>query len=581
MSPKSEHVARELLAIGFRAYPRNLSNGFMFALLTVALMWPGVPHDLLLAWLCVFAMLILVRFAMAHAYLGSPPPGAQLDAWASRAALMYGSAGLLWGTIGAAGLHYGVGEEQQLYGMFVAFLISLFIVFQAQTTSAHPRIFYAFVVASIAPFVAFSLIEPAPRPVLRMIFELLVFGMAVLVGRSGGRYVVDSITMRYENVELLRDLTRQADMLDSANAAKTRFLAAASHDLRQPMQAIALLAESLDERVRDAASRKILDSMRTSVVAMSSLLNEILDISKLDAGTVKPQRAVFPVSRVLDRLRSSFADTAARQGLRLHVRPSREFVETDEVLLFRILSNLTENALRYTVMGGVVVACRARGDAVSLEVWDSGIGIPGEKLGDIFLEFHQLANPQREREKGLGLGLAIVERTARLLGLPLMVRSRVGRGSVFTVEVARGDPAKMRAPEAAAPLQSLEGCRVLVVEDDRDNRAAMALLLEGWRCRVAAIASGAEIDEALAKLDEAPDLVIADYDLAGENGIQVIERIRRRHPAAQGVLVSGDVSSEALKQADLAGYPMLHKPVRPARLRAMLASLRSSRVEAA
>ncbi len=581
MSPKSEHVERELLAIGFRAYPRNLTNGFMFALLTVALMWPGVPHDLLLAWLCLFAMLILVRFAMAHAYLRTPPPAAQLERWANRAALAYGSAGLLWGSIGIAGLHYGVGTEQQIYGLWIAFLISLFVVFQAQTTSAHPRIFYAFAAAAMIPFVTFTFIEPSQRLVLRLAAEILVFGIALLVGRSGGRYVVDSITMRYENVELLRDLTRQAERLDAANAAKTRFLAAASHDLRQPMQAIALLAESLDERVRDASTRKIVDSMRTSVVAMSSLLNEILDISRLDAGTVKAQRTVFPVSRVLDRLRSSFAGRAAQKGLSLHVRPSRAFVETDEVLIYRILTNLTENALRYTTMGGVVVACRPRGDAVSLEVWDSGIGIPADHLGDIFLEFHQLANPQRDREKGLGLGLAIVERTARLLGLALVVRSRVGRGSVFAVKVARGDPAKMRAPEAAAPVQSLDDCHVLVVEDDRDIRQAMALLLDGWGCQVAAVASATEIDEALATLGAAPDLVLADYDLAGENGIQVIERIRRRHPAVQGVLVSGDVSSEALKQADLAGYPMLHKPVRPARLRALLASLRSSPAEAA
>jgi CheY-like chemotaxis protein len=224
----------------------------------------------------------------------------------------------------------------------------------------------------------------------------------------------------------------------------------------------------------------------------------------------------------------------------------------------------------------VLVACRARGDDVSIEVWDSGVGIATDQLQDIFREFYQVSNPLRDREQGLGLGLAIVERTARLLGLPLLVRSRQGRGSVFTVTVKRGEVARVGAVEGAAP-ETLDGCKVLVVENERDIRAAMTLLLEGWKCRVAAAASGAELDEALARLGAAPDAVIADYGLAGANGIQVIDLVRKRHPRAEGVLVSGDVSQEALKQAQLAGYPMLHKPVRPARLRAMLGAIRRER----
>jgi signal transduction histidine kinase len=578
MSPKSEHVARELLAIGFRAYPRGLLNGFLFACVTVALLWEALPHGFLTVWSGVFLALIFGRLALARAFLRGTPRAEELDDWVRYAAIGFGAVGLAWGVIGAAAIHFAY--ENRLYTLWVIFLVGLFAVQHTQNTGAHRWVFRAFLFSAMVPIVVVSVVEPTEHYWLRLAAEAIFFTMAALAGGSGNRYVVESITMRYENIELLRDLTRQAAKLDSANAAKTRFLAAASHDLRQPMQAIALLVESLDGRVHEAATRKIIDSMRASVVAMSSLLNEILDISKLDAGTVKPQPAVFPVSRVLDRLRSSFAGRAAQKGLSLRVRASSALVETDEVLLYRILSNLTENALRYTVMGGVVVCCRPRGGAVSLEVWDSGIGIPADKLGDVFVEFHQLGNPGRDRAQGLGLGLAIVERTARLLGIPLIVRSRVGRGSVFAVEVARGDPAKMRAAEAVPVADNLDGCGVLVVENDRDIRDAMTLLLEGWNCRVAAAASGIETDEALAALGGAPDIVIADYDLGGENGIQVIDRIRRRHATVEGVLVSGDVSREAIKQADLAGYPMLHKPVRPARLRAMMASLRRDRAGA-
>ena len=578
MSPKSEHVARELLAIGFRAYPRGLLNGYLFACLTVVFFWPGVPHAILLAWLALYSALVVARLAIARSFLRGTAPAGELDIWVRRAALGFAATGFAWGMLGAAAVHFDAAEP--VYGLWIVFLIGLFAVQQMQNTGAHPWVFRAFLLGAMVPIAVVSILEDAPRYWLRLAFEALFFTMAWLAGRGGTRDVRDSIEMRFENLELVEELRRQKEDLDRANSAKTRFLAAASHDLRQPMQAIALLAESLDERVRDTATRRIVDSMRNSVAAMSSLLNTILDISRLDAGTTKAQTAVFPISRVLDRLRSSFAERAALKGLVLRVRPSAEFVETDEILLYRIVANLTENAVRYTSSGGILVACRRRGDSVSLGVWDSGIGIPEDKLGEIFLEFHQLGNPQRDREQGLGLGLAIVDRTARLLGLKVTVRSRIGKGSAFALDIPRGDPAKIRMPEPVPAAASLEGCAVLVVEDDRDIRNAMTLLLEGWNCRVATAASGADADAALAQLGSAPDIVIADYDLAGENGIQVIDRIRGTHSGIEGILVSGDVSREAITQADLSRYPMLHKPVRPARLRATLAALWRDRAEA-
>ena len=571
MSPKSEHVLRELLTIAFRATPRGIANGTVFASLTLVFFWPRFPASFLALWFVFFAAFQFGRISLARAFLRIKPPAAELGHWVRYAAIGYAAVGLTWGTLCASSLYFVPGEP--VYALWVFFLIALFAVLQTQTTGSHPLVFRSFVLSACAPVMAATILFPGPFYPMGLIAEALFIVMALLVGNSGNRYVTESIRMRYENLELLEDLRRQKEEIDRANDAKTRFLAAASHDLRQPMQAIALLVESLQDRVQEPATRNIVESMRNSVVAMSSLLNEILDISKLDAGTVKPQPTAFPVSRVLDRLRSSFANQAAKRYLTFRVRPSDAVIETDEVLLYRILANLTNNALRYTRKGGVLVACRARGDDLSIEVWDSGVGIASDQLQDIFREFYQVANPLRDREQGLGLGLAIVERTARLLGLPLLVRSRQGRGSVFSVTVKRGVQARPGAVEGAAP-ETLEGCKVLVVENERDIRAAMTLLLEGWKCRVAAAASGAELDDALARLGAAPDAVIADYGLAGDNGIVVIDRVRKRHPAVEGVLVSGDVSQEALKQAQLAGYPMLHKPVRPARLRAMLGAIR-------
>jgi CheY-like chemotaxis protein len=255
-------------------------------------------------------------------------------------------------------------------------------------------------------------------------------------------------------------------------------------------------------------------------------------------------------------------------------------VDTDPVLLFRILSNLTSNALRYTQSGRVLVGCRRRASGVRIEVWDTGPGIPEEKRREIFREFVQLGNPQRDRDQGLGLGLAIVERTAGLLGHTLGVRSWPGKGSVFSLDVGYGDSALVREA-ARADDSPLEGCSVLVVEDQAEVRAAMKLLLEGWGCQVTSAGSGEQARDQLARLGSAPDVVIADMRLPGEeDGIAVLDFIRARYPDIGGVLVSGDIAPEVLRRAQDSGYTLLHKPVRPARLRALMGHYWRSRVSA-
>jgi CheY-like chemotaxis protein len=311
---------------------------------------------------------------------------------------------------------------------------------------------------------------------------------------------------------------------------------------------------------------------------MAALLNAILDISRFDAGTVRPERSHFSLGPMLERLRHAHAGAAAHKGLRLRVVRSSAVAETDAVLLYRILSNLVANAVRYTERGGVVVGCRRHAQGVSIEVWDSGPGIDEAQQREVFREFVQLGNPQRDREQGLGLGLAIVERTARLLGHRLELRSRPGKGSMFALHVGYGDPAQVRV--AAAPdAEPLKGCSVLVVEDQREVRAAMALLLAGWGCVVHVAESGPDARDQIARLGEAPDIVIADYRMPGEeDGVAVLNDIRRRFPGTGGILVSGDIGPEALRRAQDSGYTLLHKPLRPARLRALMGSLWRARV---
>ena len=575
MSPSPQRVLREVLTIGFRSYPRAIGHGILFAILTMALMWDGMAHAFLAGWFLAFLAALALRLAIARRFFRAEPRDEELASWVRLSAIGVGTTGLVWGILGAVAI--GHAPSVPLYAMWTIFLITLFAVLQTQSVGSHPAAFLSFFAGGMVPVIAASVAFPSEHYVLRLVAEAALITMSLRVGWSGNRYVRDSVRMRFENVELLRDLTqqkeelaRQKDELDRANAAKTRFLAAASHDLRQPMQAIGLLVEALQERGTDPAMRRIVESIRSSVGAMTSLLNEILDISRLDAGTVEPRRAPFPIDRVLDRLRGPYSYAATQKYLSFRVRPSAAIVHTDEVLLYRILANLLDNALRYTHKGGVLVGCRRRAAGISIEVWDTGIGIPGDKHEEIFLEFRQLGNPQRDRDQGLGLGLAIVERTARVLGLRVEVRSRPGRGSVFSIVVPEGDASLAPAIEMRL-AEPLDGCAVLVVDDDREIRSAMKVLLDGWRCRVECAASAAEVEDALRRLAVPPDFVIADYRLPdNRTGLEVIARIRQAYPGVDAIVATGDVSPEALRAAQAAGYPVLHKPLRPARLRSLL-----------
>ena len=586
MAAASERVLREVLTIGFRAYPRAGVHGILFASLTVALMWDAFSHAFLAGWLAVFAAAILARFGISRAFFRADPQGPELARWIRIGTAGLAVTGLAWGVLGVAAI--GRTPEEPLYAIWIVFVIALFAVLQTQSVSTHRAPFLAYTLCGMVPIVAASLALPSPHYFTRLLAELALLALALRVGTTGHRYVEESVRMRFENVDLLRDVTkqkeelvRQKDELDRANAAKTRFLAAASHDLRQPMQAIGLLVEALQERVEEAGTRRIVESIRSSVVAMSSLLNEILDISRLDAGTVRPRSTAFPVARILDRLRGPYSYAATQKYLTFRVRPCHAVVHTDEVLLYRILANLLNNAIRYTEKGGVLVACRHRGDALAIEVWDTGIGIPEDQLEEVFIEFRQLANPHRDRDQGLGLGLAIVDRTARVLGLPLAVRSRVGRGSVFSILVPLGDAA-LATPVERAEAPALEGCAVLIVEDDREIRSAMVLLLEGWKCRVAAASSARGVEAALERLGSPPDIVIVDYRLPdGRTGLEVIASVRARHPRVAAIVATGDVSPDVLRETQAAGHPVLHKPLRPARLRSLLGAALRARPEPA
>ncbi len=402
-------------------------------------------------------------------------------------------------------------------------------------------------------------------------------GKVVEVSQSampdGGRVITyTDVTERKRREADLEAARRNAEQ---ANAAKTRFLAAASHDLRQPIHALGLLFATLAERVRAPSTAPLLEQIDSALDAVDSMLNSLLDISKLDAGVVLPEIGPVDLAAVLRRLNDEQQPIARLTGNRLRIRATSVVVASDAAMLQRILTNLVSNALRYTASGRVLVAARRRGAAVRIEVYDCGPGIPAHALEDIFLEFHQLGNPERDRRKGLGLGLAIVKRLAELLGHGIDVRSVVGKGSRFALTVPLSDaaaPGRADSGAAITPGIDLHGRRVLVLDDDAAVLEAMRSLLEGWGCTVSTTASPEEAEAALAGREGPPEALIVDYRLRQHaSGIDTVRRLQalagRRIPA---LVITGDTAPDRLREAQESGYPLLHKPVKAVQLRATL-----------
>jgi signal transduction histidine kinase/CheY-like chemotaxis protein len=372
--------------------------------------------------------------------------------------------------------------------------------------------------------------------------------------------------------------TRQ---LELANLAKTRFLAAASHDLRQPLHALGLLVAQLNADTNRAERRRIVARIGAAVSVMNDLFNALLDISKLDAGAVEPNITAFAIDPLLRKIENMFAADTRAKSLRLRVLPSGAWLRSDRVLLERILLNLVSNAVRYTERGGIIVGCRRRGDSVRIEVWDSGIGIPQDQQQNIFREFYQVGGA-RAGAAGLGLGLAIVDRLSRLLGHRLEIASVQGKGSRFSIAAPQAPP-QVDPAEISLPLQALiqpfAGKFIVVIDDDRLVLDGMCGLLRGWGCQVSASTSSGDALASLFELNERPDLIISDHHFThGENGISVIKRLRRTfNVPIPALLVTGDISVERKQEAAAGGFELLQKPVPPMILRATMSGILKQR----
>jgi signal transduction histidine kinase/CheY-like chemotaxis protein len=564
---------------------RTTLSMLLGAAILCAVLWGEVAPALMAGWFAAILANQAWRGLLARAFDRQRPGVADAQRWGRYWAAGSTLAGTLWGAAAVAMYPQSPAYEALL-------IVCLFgvILGGLNLTAVYKPAFYGFALPALVPLI----VRVASAGDTVHVFTAIVMGVVLAFLLAFGHHLNDvlthSLAIRYENVDLialLQGQTARAEQArvaaETANRAKSQFLAAASHDLRQPLHALGLFAAALATRTREPELRPLVASIHASVDALETLFGQLLDLSRLDAGALTPERTSMALAPLFARLANDFAPQAAAHGLRLALVPTTLHVDSDPLLLERILRNLVANAIRYTRSGGVVVGARRRRATVRIDVVDSGIGISREDRERIFDEFVQAAAAPRNHAggRGLGLGLAIVRRLAALLGHRLELASTPGRGSRFSVEVPRAQARLARATTAAPPepgngaalAPSFAGRCVAVIDDDPAVVAAMRALFTAWGARVV---GGENVPGVVGELRTSsesagePDLVVADLRLAnGDCGIAAVTELAavcgRRLPA---LIVSGDTAEDARNAVAAAGFTLLAKPLVAAALQA-------------
>ncbi|MEP9358077.1 hybrid sensor histidine kinase/response regulator [Sphingomonas sp. KR3-1] len=572
----SERAVRiEQVRLVYRAVGRAGWTMLFLSILVAAVLhdqgWP------ILVWLAVQVALKLATFAEMRWFFSEASIERNPEAMARRLILSQmphaaGWASLLW----LVAAHATPGEVP-----FVMVILAGAVSGGVTTYGALPRVHAAYIATfALVELMAFVYLRTAGVDdpyVLYAPLLSIVFGAGIFMNtRIAGESYRQSILLRFTNARLVRRLEQEVRSAEAADAAKSTFLAAASHDLRQPIHALGMFLALLEGSRLSAAQRETLGLAKSALRASSEMLDALLDFSRAEAGVIVPRPQVFPINAALRQIEEEIGITADEKKLFYRTRDCEALVEADPGLVKMILLNLVSNAIRYTTKGGVLIGCRRRGARIVVEVWDSGRGIPADQHEAIFSDFVQLGNPERDRRKGLGLGLAIARRLARRIGTEVTLTSTEGRGSVFRFDLplASARPADTHtgpAREASDGDATTPSAHILVIEDDEIIRAGLGTLLRRTGYSVDTVET---IAQGLASArKQAPDLAICDLRLrAGENGADAVRQLRAQIGRRVGaLLITGETHPERIAEAAREDMEVLYKPTPPDRLLAAIA----------
>ncbi len=556
----------------FRNSPSVILASVFSALVLTAVYWSQHVHAALLIWLGAILSVNAVRGFFAWEFHWKNVQIENIGLWCRLFFIPSLLSASIWG-VGAYIFYIPNGGQYQAIGIVVPLALAAgSLVFLSMVR----WLFFSSFLLITLPLLLRVVIEGDFVDIAIGLLVAVYITIFMIFGYGLNRILAESLRLRFENLELVERLTREKESAELANVAKSRFLAAASHDLRQPLHALSLLSSALCDRIKYPEVKHIVDKIMLAVSALENLFNALLDISKLDSGVLKPNLVSFRLRTIFDKIENDYRPEADRKGLEFIVDSCcNSIVYSDDILLERVVRNFVSNALRYTEKGRIRLYCKPANGKIIICVEDSGIGIHGDSLQEIFDEYVQIDNPERDREKGLGLGLAIVARISQLLDYRVYVNSVHGKGSDFSIEVPLGRKQDIPPPEATivrASAIELRQLKVLIIDDERSNLDALDALLRGWKCEVIPAESGEEACEKIRELNKEPDCILTDYRLrnnkTGLDAIKSIFEVMGRSVPA--VLITGDVAINKLHEEGADAYHLMHKPVQPARLRALL-----------
>ncbi|MCW8963685.1 MAG: ATP-binding protein [Gammaproteobacteria bacterium] len=542
----------------------SLFTGFVF--------WNVAPAPHVILWVTAIFTLALIRFLHARNIPVHEKLLGNTRYWKNSFILFSSISGILWGSS-----VFLLPESNQLYIIFITLILLGMVAASITSLTLILPAYYAYAIFTIAPLaIMFFLLGGEVFNILGTASIAFVISV-MLFSRYIHKSYIESLRLRYENIELVERLSAEKERAEKANIEKSRFLASASHDLRQPLHALGLFLGSMKPYLDNDESKDLLKKSSLSLQALHELFDALLDISKLDAGIIQVNQYNFPISEILNNLETEFLPQAKNKGITLSFSNEDFSVLSDPVLITRCLRNLVSNALQHSESGEIVITCEKLTKDLRIKVTDTGPGIAESDIDRIFKEFEQLHNPERDRRKGLGLGLTIVKRLCDLMKCEINVKSEPGVGSCFYMDIPLGNKEDTihvsydsSEPTPIDPKQA----SILVIDDEVEILDAINSLLSQWGHQVRTCAS---VSEAEAILNEGfiPELIISDYRLrAHQTGIDAIEKINHLLTGiVPAVLITGDTSPERLREARASGYPLIHKPVRPAMLRATLSQL--------
>ena len=535
--------------------------------------WGDIPAFWLLAWCALSISNQIGQYLLPRRYLKGPHEPARAiyfaQLYTTWLALPFG---FIWGLAGMMML-WATSVSQQ---MLILGIIMGIPAGALPFSSYWPKLMYALVIPCISmTAIALGIKGDAGSLGLAAVLLFIYIPIVVYMTKITHRVLFNGIQLQFENTDLVERLRDEKEKAEAASRDKTRFLASASHDLRQPVHALTLFADALQPRVHDVQGKTLLHNMGRSIDVLNQLLESLLDISKLDANIIKPNFEHFLLRPLLDAISTEYLPQAQGKGLVWQLTMDEDFVVcSDKALFGSMLRNLVSNAIRYTRSGGVFISCSRQSDEVRVEIRDTGVGIAKDHHQEIFREFYQLSNSERDRSKGLGLGLAIVDRLAKLLLHRIEMTSEVGIGSSFSIVLTAGNIALIQNTDTLTSYSGQrdeQGMRVLVIDDEESVREGMQAVLERWGCTVILSES---VEEAANKIGDSapPHIFIVDYRLRdGKTGAQAIEYLRNVYGSdIPALIITGDTSPDRLQEAHDSGHTLMHKPVQPAKLRAYL-----------